>query len=311
MRRKAFLWSTSTLYIGIVLLLLSNQNGAMINLFSDTASNRMASDRLQLAAYNVLLDLNRYLSRTTTEQIYLLTQEGQPITGLESRIRTDYWTERMGAYLKQDEVEATIVITNLEIVRHQSPRDLVQMSSLSLPAAHALFEGAVDINCDLSVTLKLSKPYASTHSSFKIRTLSPARIFGLLEQTEKLNELMQKELHDWPDGDQSQTVAERVASRLTESVERFYLSATKAGYSGRTRFSIDVTRSSTHRFDVQLKLEGSNITDLSEFSYALVDAKPRRIALTRDMTFSTNYIAPTDAGGPDRAQVEGTILSPA
>jgi hypothetical protein len=310
MRRRAFLWSTSTLYIGIVLLMLSNQNGAMINLSSDAASNRMTSDRLQLAAYNVLLDLNRYLSHTTTEQIFLLAQAGQPPKGLESMIRTDYWIERMVASLKQDGVGAEITITNLEVSPHQNPRDLVQMTSLSLPVTHALYEGAVDINCDLSVTLTQPKPFTRIHTDFKVRTLSPTRIFGLLQQSENLKNLMEKQMRGWLEGEQPQKIAAATASKLERLIQQFYRNASKEDYRGECRFTVEVRRSAVHRFEVQLKLEGSSLTDLSPFSYTIVASERRQISLNTDRTFSMIHSPPTDAGGPDWARVVGTVTSP-
>lgn len=275
--KNAFIWSASVAYLCLILLLCSVSQAGMASLMSVTVRNRMAADRLQFLAYNLLLDLNLFLYQRTGEEAYHIATFGEN-PQLLNRVALRDWLSTTKNWLAQEGVEVEVTILHFKLSQHTtSNRDVVLMAALGLPLSDTSYMGAIDIDANLNVHLRDIHAGVVFQTFFKLRALNPVRIF-------RLNEIAVnfcKELHilapTWTSKTRLNEIAGEVEARFMEFAESFLQRFSSQAYSTDISYVIHVSKINATQCQIRIILNDLEITDMNNFAYVLMDSRVTRV----------------------------------
>ena len=229
--KNAFIWSASVAYLCLILLLCSVSQAGMASLISETTRNRMAADRLQFLAYNLLFDLNLFLYQRTGEEAYSIATFGEN-PQLLNRVALEDWLSTTKNWLKQEGVEAKVTIPYFKLSQHTaSSRDVVLMIALGLPLSDTSYRGAIDIDANLNVSLRDVHTGVVFQTFFKLRALNPVRIFCLSEIAVNFCKELQIIAPSWASKARLNEIAEEVETKFMEFAESFLKRFSSQSYS--------------------------------------------------------------------------------
>ena len=237
----------------------------------------MASDRLQLTAYNLLFDLNLYLYNKVGEEAYQIAVSGGSPT-LLSKITLEHWLSTAKNWLKVEGIDGEIDTPYFELNQHRvSSQDAVLMNELALPLSDPLYIDAIDINADLNVSLRDMRTKVTFQTLFKIRSLNPIRIFGLNEIATKFCKEIQIIAPSWGSDKSINEMVKDVEIQFRDFARSFLQKASTQSYASTVSYEIHVKRVNAIQCQVIIKLNDLNITDMSKYAYGTACSKLARI----------------------------------
>jgi len=307
--KNAFLWSIAIVYLLVILVFCSISQNSAAELIAQTAANRMAADRLELAAYNLLFDLNEYLHKKIGIELYLLAKNGENPNQLVYELSAAEWIKTAETWLKANGIAAFIVIQDIRTNRHtqNDKRDLILMSTLGIPQEFEFYEGAVDIDAVITTRLVDTSTQATFLVKFNIKSLHPVRIYDLCTMSGILCKRVTSEIRSWAKG----TNAERIALNLKKELRKFLVSflngVSQSFYSGQVSYRIIVRKTSAVQYIINLHLMKIELTDMSKYAFVLIDKRFVRVSYITSFKISLKYLTATSKAGPKQIAIDGVV----
>lgn len=309
--KGGFIWSSSIIYLCAILLLCSVSQAGMANLASETTRNRMASDKLQLIAYNLLFDLNLYLYNRVGEEACQIAVSGESPM-LLSNITVRDWLSTAKNWLKLEGVYGEIEILHFKLNQHRiSGQDAILMNELALPLSDPLYIDAIDIDADMNVTLRDPRTKVTFQTLFKIRSLNPIRIFGLNDIAVKFNKYVRTVAPSWGSYRPLNEMVKDVEIQFRNFARNFFQKISNQSYAGSVSYEIHVKRINAVKRQVIIRLDELNITDMSKYAHIATSSKFTRINYRlQDQEIKWEYSTPLTPEGIE-VKITGIYVSPA
>lgn len=279
----------------------------MTSLMYETTRNRMAADKLQFIAYNLLLDLNLYLYQRAGEEAYNIAAIGETPHSLNGIYLQD-WLSAAKNRLKQEGVAAEVEISYLKLSQHTtSNRDAVLMMALGLPLSDTSYMGAIDIDADLNVSLRDVQTGIVFQTFFKLKSLNPVRIYLLSEIATNFCKELQITAPTWTSKTNLNQVAEELGIRFTEFAKNFLKKFSSQAYLSELSYAIHVETVNATQCQLEIILKTLEITDMSNSAYVLIGSHLTHIIYRAPYQKTLWYYAKSNIEGPNKATLSGQL----
>jgi len=307
--KKAFLWSIAIVYLLVILIFCSISQNSVAELIAQTTANRIAADRLELAAYNLLFDFNEYLHKKVGIELYLLAKNGESPDQLVYKLRTEDWIKTTETWLKVNGIVASIHIQDIRTKRHSTndKRDLILMSALCIPQEFEFYEGAVDIDAIIATHLVDTSTQATLFVKFTIKSLHPVRIYDLYTVLGILCKRVTSEVRSWAKGTNTESIAFNLRKELRKFLVSFLNEISRSFYSGKVSYRIIVHRTSPVQYTINLHLMKIELTDTSKYAFVLINQRFARVSYITNFKVSLKYLTTTSRAGPRQIVVDGVV----
>lgn len=312
MKRNAFLWSGAVIYLCIILLVFSLSHYGIIDLMDRSAYMRATADRLHFVSYNLLFDLNSYLSREVGTVARIMGENGGEPRELASFLDIDRWLGITRSWLDEEEFLHTVSVQMLGVSPHGKGefRDLVQLNQLGLPKKYRYYDGAIDIDALLLVSLTDTRVGVSRNVEFRIRSLCPIRIFLLHDLSHEFVNRVAESMRTWPMGTDAQDLAESISQGVVACARGFLEEIRSLLFRGRVEYYVWTTRTTASLYEVVIALNLVEITDIGEFSFIVSDSSLQRVSYRlRDIRMGFRCRLVPSSKGSDTGRCEGVISS--
>jgi hypothetical protein len=307
--KNAFIWSIAIVYLLVILIFCSISQNSAAELIAQTATNRMAADRLQLAAYNLLFDFNEYLHKKIGVELYLLAKNGENLDQLSRRLSVEEWIKTAETWLKGNGIAASIVVQDIHTNRHtpNNRRDLIQMSALGIPQEFEFYEGAVDINAVIAAHLIDTGTKATLYVKFNVKSLHPVRVYGLYTMSESLGKSITSKIRGWIKGTNAESIGLNLKRELRKFLVSFLNELSQSFYSGKISYQIMVRKISALQYTIDLYLTKIELTDISKYAFVLIEKRFVRVTYITNFKISLKYLTLTSSAGPKQLIVKDVV----
>ncbi len=281
-----------------------------MSLVDESAYTRASADRLYIVSYNILFDLNSYLSYEIAEATNLICKRGGNPQDLNSYVDLSRWVGLVGTWLDEEEFSYSISVQDLRFSRHQKgqSRDLVQLSQLKLPSEYRYYEGSINIDALLIVSLRDTQTGILRRTEFRIRSLCPIRIFLLHDFSYSFITRVTECLRAWTIGQDAGDLAENISAGIVGTARDFLWEIRPQLFRGRIEYHIRTSRIEKSVFEVSIVLGLVEITDIGEFSFSLSDSQLYRVSYRlQDIRIGFRCRLEPPAEGSDTGECSGVI----
>lgn len=312
MKKNAFLWSSAVISLCVLLLVFSLSHYAMMDLVDESAYTRASADRLYIVSYNLLFDLNSYLSREIAEAANRICERGGSPQDLKYYVELSRWFGLTGTWLDEEEFSSSISIQDLRFSCHKrgQSRDLVQLSQLQLPSEYRYYEGSINIDALLFVSLRDTQTGILRRTQFRVRSLCPIRIFLLHDLSHSFITRVTERLETWTNGKDAGDLAENISRGIVNTARDFLLEIHPQFFRGRVEYHVWTNRIEKSLFEVSILLGLVEITDMGEFSFSLSSSQLRRVSYRlQDIRIGFRCRLGPPAEGSDTGECAGVVSS--
>ncbi|MBS7643728.1 MAG: hypothetical protein QXR63_07220 [Candidatus Bathyarchaeia archaeon] len=307
--KNAFIWSIAIVYLLVILIFCSISQNSAAELIAQTAANRMAVDRLQLTAYNLLFDFNEYLHKKVGIELYLLAKNGESLNQLNYRLSVEEWVKTTEAWVKGNGIIASIQVQDIQTNRHtpNKKRDLILMSALGIPQEFEFYEGAVDINAAITANLVDTGVKATLFVKFTVKSLHPVRVYSLYTISGSLCKSIASKIRGWTKGTNAESIALNLKKELREFLVSFLRELSQSFFSGKISYQIVVRKIGSLQYTVDLHLTKIELTDISKYAFVLIEKRFIRVSYITNFKITLKYLTLTSSAGPRQMIVKDVV----
>lgn len=312
MRKNAFLWSGAVIYLCLILLIFSFSQYGMVSIFSRSADTRATADRLYKVSYNLLFDLNLYLSREIGRVSNEICGRGGDPRDLEVGLDVNPWLRLVDSWLTEEGISSIVSIRELRLYSYHNgdSRDLVQLYQLGFPREYRYYKGAINIDVVLSISLTDTQAGVSRDTEFRIRSLCPIRFFLLYDLSHSFVVNVAERAGAWMKGRDARDLAESISRGIVGCAEDFLWRLRSELFQGRVEYHIWTERLGGSLFEVSIVLCLIELTDMGEFSFVVYDSSYHRVSYRlRDIRMGFRCRLDVLSEGSNTWECWGTISS--
>ncbi len=312
MSKNAFLWSGAVIYLCLILLTFSFSQYGITSIVSKSADTRAIADRLYKTSYNLLFDLNLYLSRELGRVASEICDRGGDPRDLGFGLYVDPWLGSVDSWLNEEGFSSTVSVRELRLYPHKNgdSRDLVQLHQLGLPKEYQHYEGAINIDALLTISLGDTRTGVSRSTEFYIRSLCPIRIFLLSDLSHSFIGEVAESVEAWMEGRDAEDLAENISRGIVDCAKSFLWRLRGELFQGRIEYHVYAERFQGSLFEVSIILRLIELTDMGEFSFIISDSLSHRVSYRlRDIRMGFRCRLEPSSDGCDSGECEGVVCS--
>lgn len=304
----AFIWSATAICVGIILLSCSTSENFASTLLLNMNSNRMASDKLQLATQNALFDLNQYLYCIAGGEIYHLAAMGEDPQTLSANLwaRMPNWINSFNEGLLGRDIQSEIAVEDVKIDPYTLEKrvDFIQLNSIGF-STYPFQDGSVAISASLKIKLTDKINHARFEKFFRIQIIHPVRLYGLYDEFNNLQSMVNNLSCNWCYGNTTYAIARNVEVNLVSVVSTFLAKLSVKNFHGKIAYVITCTKNGSNSCRVDVVLTGIELTDLS--GYVQLNSIMEHVTLKANFGVEVLYTNGFGLGGLDRIQLVNKV----
>jgi len=281
-------------------------------MIDEAADTRASADRVYKIAYNVFFDFNLYLSREVGRAAFQICERGGDPGDLASYIDLQHWLRLTHSWLDQEGLSSNLSVHGIQLYPHREgdSRDLVQLSQLGLPKGHVRYEGSINLDAVLFISVGDARTGVSRDTEFHVRSLCPIRIFLLKDLSYSFAARVTENLGAWMRGRDAQDLAENISRGIVDHAENFLWDIRQDLFRGRCEYHVWTSRIGTSLFEVSISLNLLELTDMGEFSFVVSGSQRVHVFFRlRDIRIAFRCRLESPSDGPDSGECEGMVCS--